>query len=56
MYILDSARRAGINTKLLFICFEAKLEINKERDWKIIQDKEDDDFQPLIEEIKRHGF
>ena len=26
-----------------------------ERDWKIIQDKEDDDFQPLVEEIKRLG-
>lgn len=38
MYLIDSARRSGISIEQLFIHFEKKLEINKNRDWKINSD------------------
>ncbi len=39
MYILGSARRAGISQDKLFKAFSEKLEINKKRNWKINNDK-----------------
>lgn len=39
MYILDSSRRYGISNEILWQAFNEKLEINKNRNWKINEDK-----------------
>jgi len=38
MYLIDSARRSGINEDTLFSFLRIKLDINYKRDWKINED------------------
>lgn len=39
IYLIDSARRFGLSIDSLFSAMDEKLQINKERNWKINDDK-----------------